>query len=97
MNKQTGILLFLLIFTFIVVGMVFFKPPPPAIIIAPEVCFRTSFLNITNTMVTSWIVLILMIVGSFFIGRRFSLVPSGFVGGLQVIIGGFYVLIVSIS
>ena len=97
MNKQTGVLLFLLIFIFIVVGMVFFKPPPPAIIIAPEVVFRTSFLNITNTMFTSWIVLILMIVGSFFIGRRFSLVPSGFVGGLEFIIGGFYDLIVSIS
>ncbi|MDG1990593.1 MAG: F0F1 ATP synthase subunit A [Dehalococcoidia bacterium] len=97
MNKQSITILILFVFLFIVAGMLFLKPPPPAIIIAPEVIFHTSFLDITNTMFTSWIVLTLMIVSSFFIGRKFSMVPSGFVGGIEFVIGTFYDLIVSIT
>ena len=97
MNKQSITILILFVVFFVVVGMLFLKPPPPAIIIAPEVIFHTSFVDITNTMFTSWIVLILMIVSSFFIGRKFSMVPSGFVGGIEFVIGSFYDLIVSIT
>ena len=97
MNKQSLIVLILFVFAFIILGMIFLKPPPPAIIIAPEVIFHTSFLDITNTMFTSWVVLILLVTSSFFIGRRFSVIPSGFVGGIEFVIGTFYDLVVSMA
>ncbi len=97
MNKQSMTIIILFVFIFIVAGMLFLKPPPPSIIIAPEVIFHTSFIDITNTMFTSWIVLTLMVISSFFIGRKLSMVPSGFIGGIEFVVGSFYDLTVSIT
>ena len=42
----------------IVGGFVLIKPPTPAIIVAPEYIFSIGPLEVTNTMFTSWFVVV---------------------------------------
>lgn len=45
--------------------------------LAPGVLFHVGFLPVTNTMVTAWITIILLVLISYFAFRRPKLVPSG--------------------
>ena len=74
----------------IVIGFFVLRGPSPVIAVAPEHIFDIGPLAVTNTMFTSWIVVILMSLIAFFAGRRMSLVPSGFSGVVEAVIAGFY-------
>ena len=74
----------------IVGGFVLIKPPTPAIIVAPEHVFDIGPLVVTNTMFTSWVVVILMIGCAVLASRSMSLVPGGLSGAVEAFIGGFY-------
>ena len=74
----------------IVIGLFVLRGPSPVIAVAPEHIFDIGPLAVTNTMFTSWIVVILMSLIAFFAGRRMSLVPSGFSGVVEAVIAGFY-------
>ena len=73
-----------------VIGFVVLRAPSPVIAVAPEHIFDIGPLAVTNTMFTSWIVVILMSAIAFFAGRRMSLVPSGFSGVVEAVVAGFY-------
>ncbi len=84
-----------------VLGFIFIKTPSPVIVVAPENIWFTGLsipdslgtggeFRITNTMFTSWIVVIALIIIGFFIRRGISLVPTGFAGVAEAAVMGFY-------
>ena len=74
----------------IVGGFLIIRAPTPAIIVAPEHVFDLGPLEVTNTMFTSWCVVALLIAVAVVANRSMSLVPSGFGGAVEALIGGFY-------
>lgn len=89
------------VIAFMALGYIFVKTPSPVIVVAPENIWFTGLsipeslgtggeFRITNTMFTSWIVVIILIIIGFFIRRGISLVPSGFAGVAEAAIMGFY-------
>ena len=60
------------------VGILFVGGVSPAIVVAPEHIFDIGGLAVTNTMFTSWCVVLLLIAISFFTRRGLKLIPSGF-------------------
>jgi F-type H+-transporting ATPase subunit a len=78
-------------------GFVFLRGPTPHIQIKPETLYSVWKINITNTMVTSWLVVALMIALVYLASRRRELVPRGVQNLLEAIIEGFYNLVVSIA
>jgi F-type H+-transporting ATPase subunit a len=81
----------------IVVGIVFVGGMSPFISVAPEVVFHWGPLDVTNTMFTAWFVVVLMVVGAFYIGRNLRLVPTGFAGAIEAIIVFFYDIVVQVA
>jgi F-type H+-transporting ATPase subunit a len=81
----------------VLVGFVFLRGPTPHIQIKPETLYSFWQINITNTMVTSWLVVALMIGLVYLASRRWELVPRGVQNLLEAIIEGFYNLVVSIA
>ena len=78
------------------VGFIFVRGPSPAISVAPEVIFDIGPLAVTNTMFTSWVVVVLICVAAVLIGRSARLVPSGLSGAAEGLIIGFYEMIAGI-
>lgn len=81
----------------VLAGFVFLRGPTPHIQIKPETLYSIWKINITNTMVTSWLVVALMIALVYVASRRWELVPRGAQNLLEAIIEGFYNLVVSIA
>ncbi len=79
------------------VGFVFLRGPTPAISIKAETLQSVGPIDITNTMMTSWIVVI-MIVAIVYVGtRRRDLVPRGFQNMFEAAFEAFYNLIVGVA
>ncbi len=77
--KRTYLLVGLLVAVgLIVAGLFVAKGPQPEIVVPAEVITRVGFLNITNTMITAWVVMAVLILLGFFATRTMSLAPSGF-------------------
>ena len=87
----------LLALVLILVGLVFLRGPTPHITIKPETLYSFGSVNITNTMVTSWIVVILMVVGVFLMTRRWELVPRGAQNLLEAMLEAFYNVVTGIA
>lgn len=73
-----------------VFGFLFFRGPAPTIIVAPEAIFHLGSLTVTNTMFTSWLVVLLLCGVAVLAGPRMQLVPSGFSGFIEAIVAGFF-------
>ncbi len=68
------------------------------IVLAPEVIFHLGPLPITNTLFTSWIVMIVLIILGKLATRNLSLVPNGFLRNVfELTIEGFYDLTESLA
>ncbi len=88
-----GLAIAAVVLAVLVVGFLFLGGPTPAIIVAPEIVFHHPFglpFDVTNTMFTSWIVVLLLCLVAVVAGPRMSLVPSGFSGFIEALISGFY-------
>ncbi len=59
------------------VGLLIARGPQPEIIVPAEVITKVGFLNITNTLITSWVVMAIIIIFSILATRSMSLMPSG--------------------
>jgi F-type H+-transporting ATPase subunit a len=81
----------------VLAGFVFLRGPTPHIQIKPETLYSIGIINITNTMVTSWLVVALLIGLVYVASRRQELVPRGVQNLLEAIIEGFYNLVVGIA
>ena len=91
-----GALIGVLALAALAAGMLLLTPPPPAIIVAPETVFHVGPVDVTNTMFTSWVVLALISVVAIVAARGFSVVPSGFSGAVEAVVGGFYNVVVGV-
>ena len=78
-------------------GFVFLRGPTPTISIKAETLQSVGPINITNTMMTSWIVVIIMITVVYLGTRRRDLVPRGFQNMFEAALEAFYNLIVSVA
>jgi F-type H+-transporting ATPase subunit a len=73
----------------VVIGFLFFRLPQPIIEIAPEALFSIGPLEVTNTILTAWIMIVLIFLITFFGTRKLSLIPSGFQNLFEAVIEGF--------
>jgi F-type H+-transporting ATPase subunit a len=78
-------------------GFVFLRGPTPAIAIKPETIYSFGKVNLTNTIITSWVVVLVMIAIVYVGTRRRDLVPSGFQNLFEAALEAFYNLVVSIA
>ena len=76
-------------------GFLYVGGVSPAIVVAPEHIFTVGGLAITNTMFTSWCVVLVLILVGVFTRRGLSLVPSGFSGFVEAAVEAFYGIVVS--
>jgi len=58
------------------VGLYIAKGPQPVIIVPAEVLTTIGFLNITNTLLTSWVVMAVIIIVAFVCTRSLKLIPG---------------------
>jgi F-type H+-transporting ATPase subunit a len=80
-----------------VLGFLFLRGPSPHIQIRPEVLADFGLVKITNTMVTSWLVVLLLVALVFLLTRRWELVPRGPQNFLEAIIEAFYNLVTGVA
>jgi F-type H+-transporting ATPase subunit a len=81
----------------LVFGFLYFRGPAPTIIVAPETIFHLGSLAVTNTMFTSWIVVLLLCGVAIYAGPRMQLVPSGFSGFIEAMVSGFYGVVTGVT
>ncbi|MCH7717862.1 MAG: F0F1 ATP synthase subunit A [Chloroflexi bacterium] len=67
----------------------------PAIEIKAETLWSIGFFDITNTLFTSWIVVIFLIVLAYLATRRLQIVPSGLQNGMEAIVEALYNLVLN--
>jgi F-type H+-transporting ATPase subunit a len=82
----------LIIFLF---GFFFLRGPTPHIVIKPETLTSLGPFDLTNTVMTSWIVVIVMVVIVYVGARRRDLVPRGAQNFLEAVLEAFYSLVVT--
>jgi F-type H+-transporting ATPase subunit a len=86
-----AVLLFLL-------GFMFLRGPIPHIAIAAEELFSVGPVKVTNTMFTSWVTVVLILIFVFVATRRaWTLVPGGLQNFVEAVIEAFYNLVTSVA
>jgi F-type H+-transporting ATPase subunit a len=88
------ILVSLAIFIF---GFIFLRGPTPHIAIAAETLFKVGPIKVTNTMITSWIVVGFMILVVFLATRRWEMVPRGAQNAIEAVVEAFYNLVTNVA
>ena len=88
-----------LIVVAVVVAFALVFPPVglPAIEIPAEVVFHVFGLPITNTLLTSWLAMILLIVLSYLGTRKMNLVPAGLQNFVEMVVEGLYGLVEGVA
>ena len=61
----------------VVVGLIVARGPQPEIIVPAEVITKVGFLNISNTMISAWAAMFILLVGCFLATRTMKLIPTG--------------------
>ena len=77
----------IVVLAFVGLGLFVAKGPQPEIVVPAEVITKFGFLNITNTMITAWLVMATLIVLSFFATRGMKLVPCGIQNFFEAVVG----------
>ncbi|MCH7616627.1 MAG: F0F1 ATP synthase subunit A [Chloroflexi bacterium] len=85
-----GLLAFLL-------GFVFLRGPTPHIAISAETLTTLGPVSITNTMITSWLIVALIVVAIVAATRKWELVPSGIQNLFEAALEGFYNMVTGIA
>jgi len=78
-------------------GFVFLRGPTPHIAIKAETLTSLGPLDLTNTVMTSWIVVIVIVVMVYVGTRRRDLVPRGVQNFFEAALEAFYSLVVSVA
>jgi F-type H+-transporting ATPase subunit a len=88
-----------------IVGFIFLRGPIPHISIASETLVKAgdvpvlgTSINITNTILTTWVVVVLVLISILFITRRkWTLVPGGVQNFVEAVVEAFYNLVTGIA
>ena len=78
-------------------GFLFVGGVSPAIVVAPEHVFDIGPVAVTNTMFTSWLVVLLLIVIGVVTRSGLKLVPSGFAGAVEAAVEAFLAIVISVA
>ncbi len=97
MRLSQGRLIALGLVVLFLLGFVFLRGPVPHISIKAETITSFGAFNLTNTMLTSWIVVIIMVVMVYVGTRRRDLVPRGVQNFFEAALEAFYSLVVSVA
>jgi F-type H+-transporting ATPase subunit a len=79
-------------------GFIFLRGPIPHISVAAEPLTKVGGVKITNTMITSWVVVALILIGIAFITtRKWTIVPTGVQNFVEAVVEAFYNLVTGIA
>jgi F-type H+-transporting ATPase subunit a len=78
-------------------GFFFLRGPQPHISIKAETLWTIGPIEITNTLFTSWFVVLFLIAFAFFATRKLSIIPSGLQNVAEAAIEGLYGLVTGIA
>src|SRR5437870_13438459 len=92
-----AIIIALFTLLFFLIGFVFFRGPTPHISRRPETPFSVGPIDVTNTMLTSWLVVLTMIIVVFLATRRWELVPRGAQNVVEAVVEAFFNLVVNVA
>lgn len=81
----------------IMVGVLFVGGVSPVIVVAPEKITTVGGIPITNTMITSWVVVALLSLAAITAGRGMKEIPSGFSGFVEAMVSAFYGIVVQVA
>jgi F-type H+-transporting ATPase subunit a len=94
------VILLAVVALFVVSGLLGLKVPPPHVVLAAEPLFHIGAFAVTNALLTTWIVMIILILLAYFATRSYpkdldaaknnELVPSGLGNALEMIVEGLY-------
>lgn len=73
----------------LIVGFLFFRLPQPIIELKPEAIFHIGGFAVTNTILTSWVMVALISLITILGTRKLSLVPRGFQNLFEAVVEGF--------
>lgn len=76
-------------------GFLFLRSPRPIIELKAETIFSIGPFDVTNTYITSWLVIIFLVGFSYFATRRLELVPRGVQNVFEAVIEALWNLVVS--
>ncbi len=87
-------LIIIAVLGFAVFGFFVVRAPAPVIVLKPEPIANLGFMELTNTILSAWVVIILLAVAAFVVHRRTrnveqALVPSGFQNLVEAIYEAF--------
>ena len=89
--RTGGIVVGLLVL--VAVGFFFLRGPQPHIEIKAEPLWSIGFIDITNTLFTSWIVVAFLIILAFLSTRRLRYIPTGWQNAVEGVIEALYTLV----
>src|SRR3990170_7388605 len=92
-----AIALILVSLTVFILGFIFLRGPTPHIAIAAETLFSVGPIDVTNTMITSWIVVATMVLLVFLATRRWEMVPRGAQNVIEAVVEAFYNLVINVA
>ena len=78
-------------------GFLFVGGVSPAIVVAPEHVFDIGPIAVTNTMFTSWLVVLVLILIGVVTKSGLKLVPSGFAGAVEAAVEAFLGIVISVA
>ncbi|MDA0815827.1 MAG: F0F1 ATP synthase subunit A [Chloroflexi bacterium] len=78
-------------------GMLVVGGTAPYITVPPDPLWDVGGFTITNTLLTSWITVVLLILVAAIAGPRMSLVPRGFSGFVEMLLSGFFSICTSVA
>jgi len=73
----------------VLIGFLFFRLPQPIIELRPERIFDLGGFTVTNTILTSWVMIILIVLITKLGTRNLTMIPSGFQNFFEAIVEGF--------
>lgn len=79
------------------IGFLFIGGAAPYITVPPDHLWEVGGFTITNTLVSAWLTMLVLILVGIFAGPKMGLVPSGFSGFVEMIISGFFSICASVA
>lgn len=80
-----------------VIGVVWVGGAPPYITVPPDHLATIGGYVVTNTVISAWTAILLLLALALYVGPRLSLVPQGFAGAVEAAISGFYSICESVA
>jgi F-type H+-transporting ATPase subunit a len=94
LRRFKGLAIGLVVLILVLAGFLFLRSPKPIIELKAETVTSIGPFNVTNTYITSWIVIIFISLFAYAATRRMSLVPRGIQNLFEAIIEAIYNLII---